>query len=437
MKAFHEIRDPIHVFIRLDSDERRVLDSKPFQRLRHINQLALSNLVYPGATHKRFEHALGVMELAGRVFDTVTRQEKVNDEVRNLLPDLARPDAREYWRKVLRMAALLHDIGHLPFSHAAEKELLPNGWTHEDLTLELIRSEEIENIFRDLRPPLSRNDIEKLAVGPEKMPGVPFNNWEGILSEIIVGDAFGVDRMDYLLRDSYHTGVSYGRFDVHRLIDTLKILKPSPTGDDDEESAPVLGLEEGGVHSAEAMALARYFTYSQIYFHPVRRAYDIHLKDFMKSYFGANNYPVDAASHLRTTDNEVWVAISEASRNSCAPGHKDALRIENRQHFKRVYSRNPDDVTINPFAADAIFEALKSDFDEKLLRKDGHTPPNPGLDFPIEMMDGRNASSISISETLRKIPVPSFEYIFADASIAQTVSGWIEKNRANIIKEKQ
>ena len=76
VKNIHEIRDPIHVFIRLDSDERKVLNSPPFQRLRHIHQLALTYLVYPGATHKRFEHSLGVMELASRIYDVVTEPEK-------------------------------------------------------------------------------------------------------------------------------------------------------------------------------------------------------------------------------------------------------------------------------------------------------------------------------------------------------------------------
>ena len=84
----HEIRDPIHIFVRLDSDERRVLDSAPFQRLRHIHQLALTYLVYPGATHKRFEHSLGVMELAGRVFDIVTQPNSLTDEIRDLLTPL-------------------------------------------------------------------------------------------------------------------------------------------------------------------------------------------------------------------------------------------------------------------------------------------------------------------------------------------------------------
>ena len=146
-KNFHEIRDPIHVFVRLDSDERKVLDSRPFQRLRHIHQLALTYLVYPGATHKRFEHSLGVMELAGRVFDVVTSTDNVTDKIRSLLTEISVQNKRDYWRRVLRMAALCHDIGHLPFSHAAEKDLLPDGWDHERLTREIISSEEMKAIW--------------------------------------------------------------------------------------------------------------------------------------------------------------------------------------------------------------------------------------------------------------------------------------------------
>src|SRR5437016_12008115 len=118
-KNIHEIRDAIHVFVRLDSDERKVLNSRPFQRLRHIHQLALSYLVYPGATHRRFEHSLGVMELAGRVFDIVTNPENLIGEVRDQFTEIANEDTRRYWRRVVRMAALCHDLGHLPFSHAA------------------------------------------------------------------------------------------------------------------------------------------------------------------------------------------------------------------------------------------------------------------------------------------------------------------------------
>jgi HD superfamily phosphohydrolase len=119
-KNTHEIRDPIHQFVRIDNHERKVLDSRPYQRLRHIHQLALTFKIYPGATHKRFEHSLGVMELASRVFDIISNPDNVTDEVRSFLPELGRLDDLRYWRRVLRMAALCHDIGHLPFSHAAE-----------------------------------------------------------------------------------------------------------------------------------------------------------------------------------------------------------------------------------------------------------------------------------------------------------------------------
>ena len=125
----HEIRDPVHVFIKLDSDERRVLDSAPIQRLRHIHQLAMSYLIYPGATHKRFEHSLGVMELAGRVFDVVTDRRNLSQSAS--LGLTLGDGEKSYWRKAVRMAALCHDIGHLPFSHAAEHDLLPENWSHE------------------------------------------------------------------------------------------------------------------------------------------------------------------------------------------------------------------------------------------------------------------------------------------------------------------
>jgi uncharacterized protein len=136
-----EIRDPVHTFVTLDALECRVLDSRPFQRLRYIHQLALSFLVYPGASHKRFEHSLGVMELVGQTFDVVTRLDKLTDEVRDVVP--ANNLEFAYWRSVLRMAALCHDMGHLPFSHAAEADLLPDEYDHERITYEIVHSEEM------------------------------------------------------------------------------------------------------------------------------------------------------------------------------------------------------------------------------------------------------------------------------------------------------
>ena len=256
-KAYHESRDPLHVFIRFDTGERSVIASEAVQRLRHIHQLAMLYLVYPGATHKRFEHSLGVMELAGRVFDSVVRNSADDAAVRDAFPELKNNDTLSYWRRVLRMAALTHDIGHLPFSHAAETELLPEGWSHERLTAELLRNSSITKVLQELRPKVDIDEIVKLALGPKKAAdiGLTLTPWETFLSEIIVGDAFGVDRMDYLLRDSLHAGVAYGRFDHYRLIDTLRLLIPqSPEAGPlfaahatSSHQDPQLGVEEGGV----------------------------------------------------------------------------------------------------------------------------------------------------------------------------------------------
>lgn len=199
MKYTHEFRDPIHAFISLRTDERKVIDSRPFQRLRHIHQLALTYLVYPGTTHKRFEHSLGVMEFASRIFDVVTNPANIADEsVRTILPD---EESRQYWKSALRMAALCHDLGHLPFSHASEIDLLPEGYDHERLTKDIIYSPEMQAIWTAMTPPLRVDDIVKLAVGAKKADPLELNTWETILAEIIIGDAFGADRTDYLLRD--------------------------------------------------------------------------------------------------------------------------------------------------------------------------------------------------------------------------------------------
>ncbi len=108
------------------------------------------------------------------------------------------------------MAALCHDLGHFPFSHAAE-DTLPGGYTHEDLSLEIIRSAEMSPIWQNLK--IFAEDVGKLAVGSKHYPK-PLSDWETLLSEIMIGDAFGADRMDYPLRDSHHAGVSYGRFEA-------------------------------------------------------------------------------------------------------------------------------------------------------------------------------------------------------------------------------
>ena len=186
----------------------------------------------------------------------------------------------------------------------------------ERLTFDLINSKEMRDIFQNSVPPVNPDHVARIAIGPKKLsefaPDVTFTVWETLLSEIIVGDAFGVDRIDYLLRDAYHAGVVYGRFDHHRLLQTLKrslgVIKKLVLLSLGSELKPVVS------EAAEAMSLARYFMYKQVYFHHVRRAYDIHLKDFLKDWL-AGYFPTTTEDHLRYTDNEVMAALLAAARD--------------------------------------------------------------------------------------------------------------------------
>lgn len=395
----------------------------------------MSHLVYPGATHRRFEHSLGVMELASRVFDVITQQNNVHKEIGDLIPEISQPDKKQYWRRVLRMAALCHDFGHIPFSHAAENALLPEEWDHERLTVETIRSAAMEDIWSQVTPPLRSDDIAKLAVGPKKFKKQEFTDWEAVLSEIIVGDAFGVDRIDYLLRDSHHTGVAYGKFDHFRLIDTLRIL-PSAGGSGEQRSAePQLGVEEGGLHSAEALLLARYFMFTQVYYHPIRRIYDIHLQDFLSQTLPGGKFPISVDEHLQSTDVEVTAGLRQASKNTDAPGHDHAMRIIRREHFKLLYGKSPQDLKVNPEPGRAIFEATCKKFGDASVRRDFGTAPGGVTDFPVLERDDRVVSALTESDVLRTLPAAGFDYTFVRPDLVDEASAWLDAEREDILRE--
>lgn len=433
--TFHEIRDPIHVFVRLNTPERKALDSRPFQRLRNIHQLALTYLVYPGATHKRFEHSLGVMELAGRVYDVVTNNDHLTDEVRSLLPELQNPFDKEYWRRAVRMAALFHDVGHLPFSHAAEEELLPDGWNHERITGEYIRSAEMRSVWSEMH--LDPEHVEKLALGPKEAPELQFSYLERILSEIIVGDAFGVDRMDYLLRDSHHVGVAYGKFDHYRLIDTLRILPQPPSDKADKSVEPTLGIEQGGIQSAEALLIARYLMYSQVYFHHTRRIYDIHLKDFLQEWLPGGLFSTDISDHVSITDNEVNADLYSAAFDSSLPGHESARRIACREHFKVLWDENPDDTAVNTEAGKAIYDAAITEFGADHIRRDEYSQRGGAPNFPVKRRDDKIVSSLSLSKTLNTLPIVSVDYVFASRDVFNDAKRWLAPKKEDIIQIKE
>lgn len=421
-KYTHEVRDPIYAFVHLDSDEREVLNSAPVQRLRHIHQLALTSLVYPGATHRRFEHSLGVMELATRIYDAVTEGRCTDALEINGAYD------QRYYRRVLRMAALVHDIGHAPFSHASE-DLFPGDWDHEVMTLRLIESEEMERLWKRLK--IQTEDVAKLALGPKYYTKEIFSTTEAVLSEIITGDTFGADRMDYLLRDSHHTGVAYGRFDHHRLIETLRVL---PKHYEDGSTEPALGVESGGIHSAEALLLARYFMFSQLYFHPIRRIYDLHLKEFLQAWLEGGYFPTEIEDHLGLTDNEVMAAIWKASRDPALPGHEAAERIVRRTHYRVLYTRNPNDVLINREAGLGIAKAAGAEFGKENIRHDRPKKSAGRVIFPVLEPDERIVSSLSKSDTLAHLPEAAADTVYIIPDLLEEGRTWLEKNRERVIE---
>lgn len=426
MKHTHEFRDPIHTFISVRTDERKVIDSRPFQRLRDIHQLALSYLVYPGATHKRFEHSLGVMEIASRIFDVVTSPYNVYDNsVREIIPD---EQALSYWKSIVRMAALCHDLGHFPFSHAAE-ELLPEDYDHERLTEDIIRSAEMKQIWTAMRPALIPDDIVKLAVGPERA-GLELNTWETVLAEIIIGDAIGADRMDYLLRDSYHAGVAYGTFDHHRLIQNLRIL-PKKYEDLNE---PALGLDAGGLESSEGLMIARYFMFKQVYLHPIRRVYDIHLKDFLIEWLPGRKFSTELNDHLKLSDVEVLCAIRQACENQSSPQHLLARRIQCREHFRRFYEASPSDAQggrLKP--GKAIAQAAEGEFGPDLIRYDYVPPKAAAPIFPVRLFDGKITSSLQRSQLLFHMPEVGVDNVYCDSSIKAEAGRWLDLNKNSIL----
>ncbi len=430
----HEFRDPVHSFIGVDAGERRVIDSRPVQRLRYIRQLATSHLVYPGATHTRFEHSLGAMEMAGRIYDTVTDPLRANGFLHRALPELRDKEQRSYWRRVVRMAGLCHDLGHLPFSHAAEHELLPSGWSHERLSYEIIRSDEMTEALLQMTPPVRSEDVARIAVGQKPWIDKILTPWETILSEIIGGDAFGADRMDYLLRDSLHAGVAYGRFDHHRLIGTLRIL-PWRSLDDEDTDKPMLGVEWGGIQSVEALLMTRYFMFAQVYFHKIRMIYDIHLIDFLKEWLPGGQFRPDIDDHLSLTDSEIIAAIRKAGYDVNMSGHSWAKRLAERKHFRVLDPGRPQDAGRNPQDAEAICRATQAEFGVDQVRAAHPLTKEGELDFPVLMENEDVVPSVAVSDVLSSLPVATPGYVYADEAIFDKAQKWLQKHRKQVISK--
>ena len=436
-KEHHEIRDAIHGFVRFTSRERKLIDCPTVQRLRHVHQLATTFLFYPGATHSRFEHSLGVCDIATRIFDVVVREDNLRDIRTRLGVD---KETISYWRNVLRAAALCHDVGHLPFSHAAESELLPTGWNHEHITRMLIIDGPLSDTIEDMRPRISSDDVLKIAVNPSILSpseAESLTHWEAIVSEIISGPVFGADRMDYLLRDSHHTGVAYGRYDQHRLVDTIRILPAPPTDGDEGLHAGelTLGVEIGGLQTAESLLLARYFMFKQVYFHHVRRIYDRHLLDFLKSWLPDGKYPTDNDQHLALSDPKVLAGIQDASLDEAHRAHDCARRFTNRKHYRRVYSPRPDHSKLLSDPGKAVFRALCVKFGESNVIHDTNYDAGGLPDFPILLDDGSITSASSVSDVLQQDLPLGFDSVYVAPEMVQHVRDYLKVNIGRILQE--
>ncbi len=316
------IRCPIHGFIHFSEYERKIIDHWIFQRLRFIRQLAFTEYVYPGAIHTRFEHSLGAMEVATMFFDGIAaRKGETIEKTFQELPEL-KEDTLAKARQILRLAALLHDVGHPCFSHAAEKVFFHEG-DHETLTVEIIESEEL----------LGRLLNETFWDGCAEMVANVLNKHDGnlppqliILRDLISGQ-MDADRTDYLIRDSYHCGVDYGRFDYRRLVECLDIYK-------DDNGNIELALAQDGLLTFEALILARYQINSQVYYHRLRRLYDRYLKEYFNTL--GEETPHDAESILRYDDYSMFAKIRQNMQCTDPVRRRWAKRICEREHHKQV-----------------------------------------------------------------------------------------------------
>lgn len=281
--------------------------------------------------HTRFEHSLGVMHVATMMFDDIW------DRRASLLTEFGvTAGGRERSRTLVRLAALLHDVGHAPFSHAGE-DLFPKNpdtgkpYKHEHYSASLIR-EKLKDVI-DEHPAnenvgISANDIAGVIEGKSTL------KQQGLLWRQLISSQLDADRSDYLLRDSLHAGVQYGRYDLSRLIISMSVAQ------DPESDGPVLVVEEGGLHTAEALILARYMMFTQVYFHKVRVAYDRHIQEALKVMLtekrGVPTFPLpndakELDEYLEWTDWRVLGMLQDGR------GGENGESLRSRSHLRVVY----------------------------------------------------------------------------------------------------
>jgi HD superfamily phosphohydrolase len=302
-----EIRDPIHGYIYANALEKRIIDTSVFQRLRRIRQLAGCHLVYPGGQHSRFEHVIGCMYLAGLV-GNVLKKKGVGVGEREV--------------QKLRVSALLHDIGHGPFSHMFEEVMAGSTeFTHEDMTQRIVKETEIGDILGEFG--FQKGSISELATGQSKREKRFMND--------VIGGGLSVDIMDYLLRDSYFTGVEYGKVDVHRIINSFEVVKDK------------LAISRAALFAFEALMIARYEMFRAVYFHRTVRAAELMLvKSMVLSDKELHLTDLSLENYLSMTDEVTLNRIANIDPKSDSElklAKSLALDYQNRRLLKCVFER--------------------------------------------------------------------------------------------------
>ena len=299
-KNYLDIIDPIHDFIRVYDYELPIIESSIFQRLRRIRQLSGAHLTYPSAQHTRFEHSLGVMHIASQAGFVLNEKGYLNsDDV-----------------QVLRLSALLHDIGHGPFSHLFEEIIQEKKISHEDYGKKIILKSEIGDILS--KTGFDKKLVAKIAFGESKFQ---------FLNEIVSG-VLSADMMDYLLRDGYFTGAEHAKVDHKRITQSFDIHKKK------------LAIERSALYSFESMMHSRYQMFKAVYFHKTVRAAEVMLLEALRlsdDEFGFSNFNLDEFVNL--TDEYVLSSLISSKSSKLKRAREFAVDYQNRKLLKCVYER--------------------------------------------------------------------------------------------------